>query len=498
MLFIFYVFFRLFGQSNSLPMADDTYENLLDYFDSENSGGEGSEIKEDNHNIRPESNRVLSEIDNLLNESTSEKENPISVTCRKRKAEDEIDEVEDEGDSQIFNTKSAKLENLDSIGEKEVEDEFNVEVNDEDDALLDEEGPNDEDPADKSFEEMAALLDQFDEESVDLEGNEKRTDKPIYKTGQISQRLRELKQKYKAILQKVYSIYYDMPGMDFYPPDVVPMVSKGNSIDIAGFEELQEFVDNHHPLWKYDRNAWIEMIKMENKRKLDREMNGEMMMGTVGYMMDDWTWNEYIQRERLQNETLKKGNESVLAEHIHRRWGNQDIDPRSSHTVLRDFKDKKENKKEAKSSGVRHQTDRDHCQRTVKTIMEMDIDAIGEKLLERELERKSLFQSKAFQNVEPDNQRPQTSSENLLPCSVVTQMMKKKGQANNWTAKRTAQAVVGIKGASSHGSLHLGGDERMSEEQVETILDVEEAYGKILELSHNNNEYLEPDFLENL
>merc|ERR1711915_615962 len=164
----------------------------------------------------------------------------------------------------------------------------------------DEEGPNDEDPADKSFEEMAALLDQFDEESVDLEGNEKRTDKPIYKTGQISQRLRELKQKYKAILQKVYSIYYDMPGMDFYPPDVVPMVSKGNSIDIAGFEELQEFVDNHHPLWKYDRNAWIEMMKMENKRKLDREMNWEMMMGTVGYMMDDWTWNEYIQRERLQ------------------------------------------------------------------------------------------------------------------------------------------------------------------------------------------------------
>ena len=132
--------------------------------------------------------------------------------------------------------------------------------------------------------------------------------------------------------------------------------------------------------------------------------------------------------------------------------------------------------------------------------MEMDIDAIGEKLLERELARKSLFQSKAFQNVEPDNQRPHTSSqyssENLLPCSVVTQMMKKKGQANNWTAKRTAQAVVGVKEAASHGSLHLGGDERMSEEQVGTILDIEEAYGKILELSHNNNEYLEPDILE--
>ena len=502
MLFIFYLFFRLFGQSASLPMADESYENLLDFFDSENSGGQGSEIKEDNHNIRPESNRVLSEIDNLLNESTSEKEDPVTVASRKRKAEDEFGEVEDEGDSLNLNTKSAKLESLDSIGEREVEDEVNDEVNDEDDALLDEEGPNDEDPADKSFEEMAALLDQCDEESVDLEGNEKRTEKPIYKAGQISQRLRELKQKYKAILQRVYSIYNDMPGMDFFPPDVVPMVSKGNSIDIAGFEELQEFVDSHHPLWKYDREAWAEMMKREDNRKYERQRNGEMMMRTSGYMMDEWTWNEYIQTERAQNETLKKENQSVLAGHIHRRWGNQDIDPRSSHTVLRDFKDKKENKREAKGSGVRPQTDRDHCQRTVTTIMEMDIDAIGEKLLERELARKSLFQSKAFQNVEPDNQRPHTSSqyssENLLPCSVVTQMMKKKGQANNWTAKRTAQAVVGVKEAASHGSLHLGGDERMSEEQVGTILDIEEAYGKILELSHNNNEYLEPDILENL
>ena len=65
--------------------------------------------------------------------------------------------------------------------------------------------------------------------------------------------------------------------------------------------------------------------------------------------------------------------------------------------------------------------------------------------------------------------------------------MKQKAQLNNWTIERTAEAVVGIQEAASL-TAHYRGDTRLSEEQAETILDMEDAYGKIVELSVNTNE----------
>merc|ERR1719347_537169 len=144
------------------------------------------------------------------------------------------------------------------------------------------------------------------------------------------------------------------------------------------------------------------MIFRENQRMMYRQ---NMMM--TGQMMDEHSWNE--------NENLKFMNHSVLSHYVHYRWGSQDVDPRSSLTVLRDFSDKKENKKEAKISGARPHTSKDNSQRTVTTIMEMDIDAIGAKLLEREKARKSLYRSKASRKVEPGNQK-QYSADKLLTC----------------------------------------------------------------------------------
>ena len=53
-------------------MEEDTYENLLNYFDSENNMNSGSStVKEEIHNISLESRRVLTEIDNMLGESVN-------------------------------------------------------------------------------------------------------------------------------------------------------------------------------------------------------------------------------------------------------------------------------------------------------------------------------------------------------------------------------------------------------------------------------------------
>ena len=476
-------------------MADESYENLLDFFDRPDqtdqnvlstvdnnlsSDGSSSEPKEDSVNISLESSRVLSEIDNLLNESsnnkdgsdaeddtitpTVEKENIIAGETSeilekggcKRKAEDDLREV----DGLPEDSKSIKLGNVDSCNHNEV-----------DDSLLDEVVPGEDDFANQSFEEMAALLDQCDEESEDQEGGRGQTEQYKYRRPQISSRLRELKEKYKSVLFKVHEIYSDK--LYLHPNTKYnllknandPIVYRENVTDIVGFESLQEFIDNNHPLWSYDRQAFIEMLKQDHIR------NDQMMY--EGYMPD------YL------------GYPNYMAGHVNSRWGHQNINPRASLGVLRVAKDEMGNNTEpgtldsADTHEVRPQSERDNCHKTVAAIMEMDIEAISKKLLERELERKKMY----FENQNRTRDyypQSQNSSGKLLPCEEVSCLMKQKAQLNNWSIERTAEAVVGIQEAASL-TAHYRGDTRLSEEQAETILDMEDAYGKIVELSVNTN-----------
>ena len=111
---------------------------------------------------------------------------------------------------------------------------------------------NGEDDGDVSFEQFADLLDQSEDEG----GAQVKKQKEKIRR-QISQRLRMLKIKYKDVLQKVCDIY----GMNWPISSVDPIVHRDleDKTKILGIEELGEYVDNQHPLWNYDKEAFDQM-----------------------------------------------------------------------------------------------------------------------------------------------------------------------------------------------------------------------------------------------
>ena len=221
--------------------------------------------------------------------------------------------------------------------------------------------------------------------------------------------LADLKQKYLDFLKEVYKIYSNVPG--FEPPmkKSFDFWSKPSEV-----ETLEEFVDHRHPLWQFDRDAH-----------------------------DD----------------------DVLDRHIHRRWGGQDLNPRSSLNVFK-------MKSEENSSGT--------------FVTNSDPDTTGLKLLERERNRRKRFmESFGFINDLPDINPSSTDypEEELYDSETVVTMMKKNKQNDKRKVKETAKAIDGIREAINLSSRYTGGKETMSEEQVQTIIDIENAYAKILEVS---------------
>ena len=220
--------------------------------------------------------------------------------------------------------------------------------------------------------------------------------------------LADLKQKYLVVLKEVYKIYSDVPG--FEPPmkESSDLWSKPSEV-----ETLEEFVDHRHPLWQFDREA-------HRDKDLDR--------------------------------------------HIHRRWGGQDLNPRSSLNVFK----VKEN-----SNG------------TLGSDTEGNADTTDLKLLERERKRRKLYMETVFINDMPEINPSSTNypEEELYNSETVITMMKKNKQNDKRKVKETAEAVVGIREAINLSTRYTGGKETMSEEQVQTIIDIENAYAKILEVS---------------
>ena len=90
-----------------------------------------------------------------------------------------------------------------------------------------------------------------------------------------------------------------------------------------------------------------------------------------------------------------------------------------------------------------------------------------------------------FINDMPDIKPSSTNypEEELYDSDTVIRMMKRNKQKYKRKLKETAEAVVGIREAINLSSRYTGGKETMSEEQVQTIIDMENAYAKILEVS---------------
>ena len=512
-------------------MAEESYEDLLDFFDKgkdENSSADinlnsdGSCLQpseeENNVNVSHESSKVLTDIDNLLNESSygtdvSDNEEQQIKREEVEKASEEATEsleninavagvsagkrkaLEDVEDLLAADPKSCKLDSASGDNQDEGDEV--------DDRLLD--GEDDEDgdvDTEMSFDEMAALLEETEEEEsqegtgterteipetgtevnetaeTGTEGNETpRIETPQITRFQISRRLRELKIKYKDVLQQVCNMY----GLKWPISSIDPIVHRDLNVKITkqswektilGIEGLQEYIDNQHPLWGYDR-ALVEQI----------ENNSPMM------------------------------SMAPLWEHVHTRWGNQNINPRSSLVVVEGFKEKEENREHlatTNSLNLQPKTEdppeMDLHKRAIKTIMEMDIDSISQEVLEKEKKRKTLYEQKVdplFVNVRNEQMIP-SSTESLLQFTgrIRVEALEKK-----WSVDRTEGVIAGTQEAAGRNA-YYGGGMGVSEEQINTILDMEEAHDKIQKISvdekaedenKNNfiNGFMKKGFLEN-
>ena len=142
--------------------------------------------------------------------------------------------------------------------------------------------------------------------------------------------------------------------------------------------------------------------------------------------------------------------------------------------------------------------------------MEMDIEAISREVLEKEKERKKIYQQKVDPLFSPEQlDVNKVITLGSVPFDEFTQMIGEKAAKNNWSKRTEEEVIAGTQEAIEMASYYTGGDRGLSEDQVETILDMEEAYDKILELDRkaedeNKNkrdfmikDFMRKDFLEN-
>ena len=354
----------------------------------------------------------------------------------KRKADDDVEVLQTTGPNAKNSRLDIEPEDDNENPEDEVRDsEHEQEDHDEDPENEDEDEDSEHDPdeGDVSFGQMADILDQSQEESKK----------------QISLRLRELKEKYKKVLKLVDNIYNTKrPTHLIFPPIVYRDIT--DKTKILGIEGLQEYIDNQHPLWEYEKKEY-------------------------------------------NNPTCNLSDLSDLSDYIHTRWGNQNINPRSNLVVL-EASDEGVNKEDLAANynqNVQHQTEnrpeKDLQKRAFKTIMEMDIDAISLEVLEKEKARNKLYQQKVnplFGEGIKDANIKVTTSESLVSFNEFSEMTRRRAAENNWSFGAEV-AIASTRETLDMASHYTGGDRGLSEDQVDTILDMEETYGKILEIDKN-------------
>ena len=114
----------------------------------------------------------------------------------------------------------------------------------------------------------------------------------------------------------------------------------------------------------------------------------------------------------------------------------------------------------------------------------MEIDAISLEVLEKEKARNKLFEQKVnplFGDGIKDDNIKVTTSETLASFDEFSEMTRRRAAENNWSFGAEV-AIASTREALDMASHYTGADLGLSEDQVDTILDMEETYGKILEL----------------
>ena len=364
-------------------------------------------------------NKVLSDIDSLLGEDICHDAAESGNVGQISLSTEEIPSLED-----VVETENAVVPSIDRVYAN----------GDIDDSLLDEDEPPDDAEADKTMEEwkwdpndlqsmpMDELLELLDNASSGPSESSISANKIDFKL--VSKRVKEFEKVYKDVLAEVYDMYEDFEEADKKPPrHKLPSVrnyfkySKGGSAkertrqDLIGFESLDEYIDNHHPLWAEDR--------------------------------------------RLVTDALSEGGDaaSKLAAHVRGKWGGQEVDTSANMSVI--FQSSgtrtKETGKRRRFSQYREHLDTsaDYQARNLNEFCSIDIEAVKEKVLQKELERRNLYTS-IVSDENKNNMNTVNSNggsqdfEQTFTKEEVRNYIKRKGNTDNWGVKRTADALFGV------------------------------------------------------
>ena len=231
------------------------------------------------------------------------------------------------------------------------------------------------------------------------------------------------------------------------PPRVKPRnFCKG---DKFGFETLEEFIDNNHPLWLRDRQFCHDFL-------------------TYG--------PEYT--------------EGSMADYVNSKWGMQNIDVSENLSVINEVSHQNSNQQARRPSllDIHHLRGPLDCRaKVLSDFCKLDFEAVKQKVLERE--RKRLVTYKAFAEGSNSNNNIESFTAKVHEEQFTEEEVKKilmaKGQEEGRGMKRTADAVFGVEEVFSmkrHYQRTGAGEATIPRSHVDEILCMEAAVDKFDEL----------------
>jgi len=300
-----------------------------------------------------------------------------------------------------------------------------------------------------TFDELMKLMDDISDDYEEVADDNGEKKKPPINWKMVQKKLKEFEPHYREILRKVYQMYHQSI------PAILPrfrsfVKDRNNKYDIKnliGFESLDEYVDNNHPLWAEDREVCLNYLQ-----------------GT--------------------NHSL------TLADYIHSKWGNQQIDiSKNNSFITRSTVASKPTRTRRKSLLNYTNVDVfDYQRKMLNKFCETDIEQVKREVLKKEEDRLACYNTREVKPNNNNNVNPRKRGfeqrEEAFTEHEVKRLIKFRGEKDGWTVQRTAEAIIGVEEVFMMKGHYLKPNETVPSiprSHLEEIIAMEEAHGMILD-----------------
>ena len=375
----------------------DDEDGALKYFSSAINNEEEEEKKEIGE--AEDSSGILNEIDSFCEEpSVINDDNKDKAATEEERDLTEEDLLDIQEKTPVEN---GETKVRDKVGNEEASDSEELNFD-----LLDEKEDGEEDLEDSTDIYSLEKLENFSMDQLMEMIKEHRDFK--FDPKEVIRRIEYINKFYPKVLEEVYKMYKTFPNDEAWkiPPKVRPRNFWTD--DRIGFETLEEYVDNHHPLWLKDRQFCHDFLAY-----------GPEVSGS-------------------------------LADYVNLKWGMQHIDVSENLSVINEVTQPSQNQKARRPSflgRIEHLNNHSDCQaRVLSDFCKVDFDAVKQKVLEKE--RKRLKTYRAYSEGSNSNNNVENLSakvpERQFTEEEVKRILMSQGEKEGRGVKRTADAVFGV------------------------------------------------------